>query len=234
MCGEGKVDTVVRVFDQVDNLSISCVEFAYRVLGQQELTLLLYVDETGGDPDIGSLTLIENVTVSSISSYFYPQLQTVSFESPVSVSFPNKDATLVVALSMSLSTGAFESGAQKNPEVTNTYKGTFFGGSCIDDFDHEGTEFMPYTEIDETQHWYVKLTGTSEAISTDDHTANDDLSENDGTTEKAAACFAGDSRVRMADGADKAIQDIAIGDVVLVVSENAEHIHADVVFLPHL
>lgn len=238
VCGEGQTSSIVRVFDQVDNLSISCIEFAYRVLGPQELTLSLYIDETGGNPDIDSLTLVENVTVLSINSYLYPQLQTISFEVPVSVSFPNKNATLVVALSMPLGIGAFEAGAQKNPEVTNTYKGTFFGGSCIGDFDHAGTEFMSYSEIDEDQHWYVKLTGTSDAASNDDNSGNDDINENDDTTdggnEDTAACFAGDSQVKMADGSDKRIRDIVVGDLVQVVGANGEHVYADVIFLPHL
>ena len=216
-CSSGQNSVIARVFEQKDGLEISCIEFAYRSLGQDELTLSLYVDSTGGNPDVDSLTLVDSITVSSKNSNLYPQLQTVSFGTPVLIPFPNKHATLVVTLSFTPNTGLFVLGAQRNHQLTKENEETFLSGDCIDVFDHDGTEFVAYSDLDYSGQWYVKLTGTS-----DESDSNDDV------------CFSGNSLVALADGSHMMLQDLKIGDQVLAATDSGESVSADVVFLPHL
>lgn len=202
---------IARVFNQLDGLEISCIEFAYRSLGQEELTLSLYVDSTGGAPDLESMTLLGNITVHSKNSDLFPQLQTLSFENPVPIHFPNNDATLVVTLSVSLTAGVILPGSQDNDAIKNTNKVTYLSGDCM-----VGGAFEAYDD----SVWYVKLTGTSDGGSDDD--GDDDV------------CFSGDSLVLMTDGSHKVIRDLRIGDKVFAAAEGGETVTADVVFLPHL
>lgn len=224
----GGTSTVARVFDQdltIKNLNISCIEFSYLGMGSIDFTLELYIDTTGGNPDLDSMIFLDSVPVSSINSLASYQTQTVSFPAPVTINFPDKIATLVVVMSIpNYEVGALLPAGMRNSAVSGTYLNTFFGGDCASFFSEDDSGFVSYSEVNfsptsKKYQWDVKLVGTSSSVKKNDD--NDDV------------CFSADSSVSMADGSTRLVSELRVGDSVMVAAENGARVAAEVVFLPH-
>ena len=203
------------------DLNITCIEFGYLGWGVGELTLELFVDSTGGEPDTSSMELMGSVTVQSINTGTTQlQIQTATFPNPVSIVFPNKLATLVAVLSIPANDeGMIIAAGTDNKNVKGTNQETYMGGYCRPDYVRV-SEYSSFTSDMKKSQWFVKLTGTSSTTSSSSGNGN--------------LCFAGDSTVALADGSLKPISDLRIGDKVLAAAIDGSIRAADVVFLPHL
>jgi hypothetical protein len=120
---EGTNSSYARVFtqDAFDFADMSCIQFGYFMEGQTDVTLGLYIDTTGGDPDWDSMVLIGETTVTTINAVGQFQVQTVSFPDTVPVSFSNAAETLVIVMTVPLlSEGFILGGGAANEDVINT------------------------------------------------------------------------------------------------------------------
>ena len=89
--------------------------------GQTEVTLGLYIDTTGGDPDWESMELIGEVVVTTINAVGQFQVQTVTFPDAVPVAFSNTEETLVLVMTVPvMSEGFILGGGAANEDVVNT------------------------------------------------------------------------------------------------------------------
>jgi hypothetical protein len=225
-------NSVARVFQQDPswniNTTITCLQFATLALGSVDVTLELFVDSSGGEPNYADMTLMGGMSVKAVNAWSY-QVQTATFASPVDIQFNNKESTLVVVMSfptpsvsIALPAGSF------NEAATGTSDGTYVGGSCLSGSDPDFISWLEYNNGDNGEddlQWFVKLSGTGEDDSDDDWWNSDS---------KSNTCFSGDSLVAMSDGSQRAVADLRIGDSVLAAAADGSVGPADVVFLPHL
>lgn len=172
---EDETSTYARVFEQDDDdvvLSVSCIQFGYFMNGQTEVTLSLYMDANGGEPD-DDMELVGSINVTTINAVGQFQVQTASFPEPVDVVFESDSSTLVVVLSTpAMAEGFVIGGGAANAEVVETIGDTFVGGSCM----AEWTAYYDYANANDmastaNNQWYVKLhaseTGGSDSGSSD-------------------------------------------------------------------
>ena len=121
--GEGTNSSFARVFtqDSFKFADLSCIQFGYFMEGQTEVTLGLYIDTTGGDPDWESMELIGEVVVTTINAVGQFQVQTVTFPDAVPVAFSNTEETLVLVMTVPvMSEGFILGGGAANEDVVNT------------------------------------------------------------------------------------------------------------------
>lgn len=174
--------TYARVFEQddsVDELSVSCIQFGYFMQGKTTVTLSLYMDANGGDPD-AAMVLLDSIDVSTINAVGQFQVQTASFAESVKIQYPNDVATLVVVLSTpAMAEGTIVGGGSPNAELVMTVGDTYVGGDCL-----PGGQYITYYDYattnnlvgKEANQWFVKLsanTGKSGSGDGDDDELSD-------------------------------------------------------------
>jgi Zn-dependent metalloprotease len=172
----------VRVFEQTDfslnDFSVSCVQFGYYMMSVADVTLEVYIDRTGGEPDAASLELVASNTVRTYNSYDRMQVQTTDFDN-VAVNFNSDTETLVVMMTIPIMTeGAIAGGGELNLAVAGTNKETYVGGDCLADFEKysEWAVANGASAIDDViPQWYVRVSGNS-ASSPSDSDDDDDMS----------------------------------------------------------
>lgn len=186
VCADESMTTqYARVFEQGDegSLEVSCIQFGYFMNGQTQVSLSLYMDSNGGEPD-ADMTLLGSVMVKTINAVGQFQVQTASFAEAITVNYENAVATLVVVLSTPyMSEGFIIAGGTPNADVVNTIGETYIGGGCFPDW----VTYYDYTQLfnltsQETNQWYVKLHAdsvTPPVPPTDDNSGADTSSEND-------------------------------------------------------
>jgi hypothetical protein len=160
--------TYARVFDQASfnlkGMEISCIQFGYFMMGKTNVTLDVYIDSNGGEPDYASMRHLHSMSTYTINAAGNMQVQTMSAEAPVKLSFSNSDETLVIVLRMPyMSQGFITGGGQLNPNGT-----TYVGGACK-------TGFQNYSDYktNSTEQWYVRVYGSSSSDSTQEDDNND-------------------------------------------------------------
>lgn len=159
-----------RVFDQsefaMNDFTVSCVQIGYYMMSVADVTVELFVDRTGGEPDTASLELVASNSLRTINAYNRMQVQTTNFDN-VAINFNSATDTLVVVMTIPVMTqGAIAGGGQLNLGVAGTSKETYVGGDCLADFTRysEWAVSSGATEIDEViPQWYVRVSGTSAA-----------------------------------------------------------------------
>ena len=170
-------DTLGLVDEDESPLSfdIECVEFAYILQGYATFTVRLFIDSTGGAPDIASMTQVgSGMTGSLSSSSKATQLASVSPTSPIHIDLPDTTATVVVAFSLDSlvldNDGLFYARGQYNPSAVNTYKETYGSGPCNNG---DETIIRPNTVYNEAYswassldnyQWYVQLTKSASSF----------------------------------------------------------------------
>jgi hypothetical protein len=166
--GAHEESTYARVFDQqsfnLKDLEISCIQFGYFMMGKTNVTLDVYIDSNGGDPDYASMRHVHSMSTMTINAVGNMQVQTLSAESPVKLAFNNSDETLVIVIRMPyMSQGFINGGGQFNDQGV-----TYVGGTCK-------TGFQKYSDYKagHTEQWYVRVYGPS---SSDNTSQGDDKS----------------------------------------------------------
>ena len=184
-CEKNSIDTkFARVFSQsefsLNDFSLSCIQFGYYMMSVTDVEIGVYIDRTGGEPDVASMDLVTSKTVTTINAYNRMQVQTTDFDD-VLINFNSDTETLVVTMTIPyLTEGAIAGGGQMNLGVAGTTKETYVGGDCLQDY-------MRYSDwaigegsdaIDEIiPQWYVRVSGTSASTpSSSDEDDDDDYS----------------------------------------------------------
>jgi len=156
-----------RVFDQqsfnLDGFKLSCIQFGYFMEGVTDVTINVYIDSTGGEPDYPSLELIASLPATTINAVSEMQVQTVSLDKELEIEFSNADETMVVILSTPImSEGFILGGGQSNAAVMGSVGETYIGGDCLPDFvpyDVYATEANLTSQVE--NQWYVRVHGSS-------------------------------------------------------------------------
>ena len=183
---EEETSKYARVFEQDDDdemLSVSCIQFGYFMNGQTEVTLSLYMDANGGEPD-ANMELVGSINVTTINAVGQFQVQTASFPEPVDVVFAGDSSTLVVVLSTpAMSEGFIIGGGAPNADVVQTIGDTFVGGDCMSEwtayYDYANDNDMASTA---NNQWYVKIhaSETGSGSSDGSSSGDDDVGLSDG------------------------------------------------------
>jgi len=151
-----------RVFDQSSfdlNMSVSCIEFGFKMLGQEDITLNVYIDSTGGDPDEASLRLVHSFAVTPANSYSYISMTTVSSDTPFNLDFNNDAETLVIVMDVpEFSEGYMFGGGRTNSKVVNTIGETYISSDCTDGF-VSYNDYLKTVGRSSTTQWYVRVLG---------------------------------------------------------------------------
>jgi hypothetical protein len=157
-----------RVFDQSSfdlNMEVSCIEFGFKMLGQEDITLNVYIDSTGGDPDEASLRLVHSFTVTPPNSYSYISMTTVSSDTPFNLDFNNDAETLVIVMNApEFSEGFMFGGGRTNPTVVGTIGETYISSDCTDGF-VSYNDYLKTMGLTSTTQWYVRVLGPSSSDS---------------------------------------------------------------------
>lgn len=173
--------TVYRVFDYAtlglaneDNspltFNIECIEFAYLLTdtGTATFTIDVYIDQTGGNPDMASLVHVGSSMADSVSySEDVTKLFTVTPSSPIAVTLPDTTATVVVALTINTGTDIMIGRGQYNPSAVGTPQETFGSGPCSSAIIYPMSVFnnaWGYSSFNNYQ-WYVQLTKSLSSFS---------------------------------------------------------------------
>jgi hypothetical protein len=172
---EGEVTQFARAFDQsqfsLNDFSVSCVQFGYYMMSVTDVTIEIFVDRSGGAPDVASMDLVASKTVTTFNSYDHMQVQTTDFDN-IPLNFGSDSETLVVVMTIPyMSEGAISGGGQINIGNAGTDQGTFVGGSCMTDYQEYSTWATQngITAADEVAaQWYVHVSGTSTSTSSDE------------------------------------------------------------------
>jgi len=173
-CIFGGTSTFARVFSQsdfvgLDQLNISCIQFAFYMLGAADVTVTVYIDSNGGVPDYDSMRTLHVYDAQTINAGGNFQSQTVSAD-PFPVNFLNADETLVVVLSMpSLSEGYIYGAGSVNAAAVGTVGETYVGGCVASDFvtyhswATNNNVFGHAFSATANNQWYVSITGSGDA-----------------------------------------------------------------------
>jgi hypothetical protein len=158
------------------SFDLSCIEFAYILDGTATFTITMYIDSSGGSPDFDSLTQVgSSMTGSLASSSGETELVTVTPSSPMTVTFPNSSANLIIALTINTFSGSFFYGSgQYNPKAVGKKAETFVSGPCLS----EGTVIEPASVFNKASdlslldnyQWYVQVTKAAPSSSTSEPT----------------------------------------------------------------
>mmetsp|Transcript_25457 Transcript_25457/g.42907 ORF Transcript_25457/g.42907 Transcript_25457/m.42907 type:complete len:906 (+) Transcript_25457:32-2749(+) len=180
-CADTAPSKFARVFSQdefsMNDFTVSCVQFGYYMMSVADVTVELYIDRTGGEPDEASLELVASNTEQTFNAYNNMQVQTTNFDD-VAINFNSPTDTLVVMMTIPVMTqGAIAGGGQMNLGVAGTSRETYVGGACLTDL----TKYSEWavqngaTAIDEViPQWYVRVSGTSAATPSSDSSGDDD------------------------------------------------------------
>jgi hypothetical protein len=182
-CADTAPSKFVRVFEQdefaMNDFTVSCVQFGYYMMSVTDVTVELYIDRSGGEPDAASLELVASNTEQTFNAYNRMQVQTTNFDD-VEIKFNSPTDTLVVMMTIPVMTeGAIAGGGQLNLAVAGTSKETYVGGDCLTDF----TKYSEWavqngaTSIEDVvPQWYVRVSGNSAASPSADSSDDDDMS----------------------------------------------------------
>jgi hypothetical protein len=176
---EGQTSTYARVFEQdpdVDALSVSCIQFGYFMNGQVDVTLSLYMDSDGGEPD-DAMALLGSMTVTSINAVGQFQVQTASFLNAVEVRYANAASTLVVVMSTpAMAQGSIVAGGTPSPELVDTIGDTYVGGDCVTGYQSyfEYANSTVGLDTKASNQWFVKLSASTAAFPSSSSSNDDD------------------------------------------------------------
>jgi hypothetical protein len=160
---DGEVNTYARAFDQnrfknLDDFSLSCLQFGYFMEGQTTVTMGVYIDSTGGAPDAASLRLVKSFDVTTINAVGQMQVQTASADSSINIQFDSATETLVVIMSAPvMSEGYLKGGGQINANVVGT-TGETYVGDCAGGY-IAYSDFMANNPSYQNTQWYLRLHG---------------------------------------------------------------------------
>jgi hypothetical protein len=153
-----------KSFNNLDDLSLSCIQFGYFMEGQTTVTLGVYIDSTGGAPDAASLRLVKSFDVTTINAVGQMQVQTVSPDSPINIDFESDSETLVVIMTTPvMSEGYIKGGGQSNSVVIGTTAQTYVG-DCAGGY----MAYSDYTASNPNTQWYVRVHGSNSDDNDDD------------------------------------------------------------------
>jgi hypothetical protein len=141
----------------IDLLYTITISVIYRYVLLASLSLLsLSLTPSAGDPNLDSLQLLGSQNITTVNANFHMQVQTVSFDSPISLPFNHSGQTLVVVMTTPLmEEGYIAGGGQVNTDIDvlggQPTGQTFVGGGCLSELEVSNS----------TVQWYVRLQGSS-------------------------------------------------------------------------
>lgn len=145
----------------------SCLEFGYAAAYASDVTVNLYIDSSGGDPNYDDMMLFKTTTTKVFSTANWGATHSVSV-GDAAIDFPSPHATLVVEVKFPArdathsGDGHFGFGFE-DASHSDQSTGTFIGGSCIGNnlYSHKyvWNNFYSQTTSVQDRQWYVSLTG---------------------------------------------------------------------------
>ena len=136
-----------------------------------------------GKPDLDSMVLIASKDVTTVNANYHMQVQTLSFDSPVTLPFNHSSQTLVVVMTTTVMAEGFIGGGGQVNEDVNVYGvptgQTFVGGVCMPDLIASNSSIQ----------WYVRLQGTSTYLP--GGSASDGFDDNEVIAAIVAGCVIG-------------------------------------------